>query len=222
MKKIGNWYLPEDDNKDKIIKMVVQENFQCYEALKESWKYVKKFNYAIDVGTWIGDSTVMMSRKFSKVVGFEPNPIVYDCCIENLKLRDINNCDMHKIGLSNISGEQQFVNKGKTFSGWVSTVAPQSMKHVRTVETTTLDSFNFYDIDFIKIDVDSHEGFVIDGAIEFFKRNAPVVMIESKKIDQERYQDKNMPDPIDILKKLNYKISQKVGKADYILTKETL
>jgi hypothetical protein len=81
---------------------------------------------------------------------------------------------------------------------------------------------NFFDIDFIKIDVDSHEGYVIEGGIEFFKKNSPVIMIESKKVDQQRYQSSSMPDPIDILKKLNYTVVQKIGKADYILTKETL
>lgn len=222
MKKIGNWYLPADDNKENVISMVKQENFQCYSALRESWKHVKKFNNAIDVGTWIGDSTVLISQKFLKVDGFEPNPIVYDCCVENLRERNINNCKMNKVGLSNVGGEQQFVNKGKTFSGWISTIDTQSQKHVKIVETTTLDSFNFLDIDFIKIDVDSHEGFVIEGGIEFFKQNSPVIMIESKKVDQQRYQSSKMPDPIDILKKLKYRIIEKVGKADYILTKETL
>jgi FkbM family methyltransferase len=222
MKKIGNWYLPSDDNKENIISMVKQENFQCYDALSESWKYVKKFDNAIDVGTWIGDSTVMMSKKFSNIIGFEPNPIVYNCCIENLRERNIVNCEINKVGLSNIEGEQQFVNKGKSFSGWISTINAQSQKHVKIVETKTLDSFNFTDIDFIKIDVDSHEGYVINGATEFFKKNSPVIMIESKKIDQEKYQNSSMPDPIKILKKLNYKIVQKVGKADYILTKETI
>jgi thioredoxin 1 len=32
----------------------------------------------------------------------------------------------------------------------------------------------------LKIDVDSHEGFVLSGAYEFFNKNNPVILIENK------------------------------------------
>ena len=46
-------------------------------------------------------------------------------------------------------------------------------------------------------------------------------MIESKERDQQKYQNPLMPHPIMFLEKIGYKVQEKAGKADYILTKVT-
>ena len=222
MKKIGKWFIPDADlGKEIIIETVKNEGFQCGPVLDEAFKYVKKFDNAIDVGTWIGDSTLIMSKKFKKVIGFEASPVVYECCIKNLENFNIQNTEVIMKGLSNKSGLQKFLNKGKTYSGWISTL-PLDEKTDRkslTVETCKLDDFDFVDIDFIKIDVDSHEGFLVDGSRNFFANNSPVVAIESKyRVHHER-QDQTMPDPLAILKTLGYEVVASLGKADYILVK---
>jgi FkbM family methyltransferase len=220
MKQLGNWFIPDSDNPEKL-KMVLADSFQCEEGLLSAFKFVKSFNTAIDVGSWIGDSTVLIANKFKNVKVFEPNISVLDCCKENLKTRNISNCEFYNVGLSNITGKQLLLNKAKTFSGWISTVELSSKDASKTLEVNTskLDDFNFKDIDFIKIDVDSHEGFLLEGAINFFKTNNPVIMIESKIRDQQRYQNKNMPAPLQLLKNFGYTIKEKHGKADYILTR---
>lgn len=218
MKKLNGWFIPEYDNPEKL-KMVLENQFQCQEGLTKAFKYVKDFNNAIDVGSWIGDSTVIIAEKFKTVNVFEPVDEVAECCVNNLNLRNINNFSLHKIGLSNKTGQQTLVNKGKSFSGWISTVSTTKFKREINVNTDLLDNFNFTNIDFIKIDVDSHEGFLLQGALNFFKNNNPVIMIESKLSDQQKYQDKAMPDPIKLLEQLGYRIKEKSGKADYILTR---
>jgi hypothetical protein len=107
------------------------------------------------------------------------------------------------------------------FSGWISTIAPEDSKFKRSYEINTelLDNYKFTDIDFIKIDVDSHEGFLLEGAVNFFKNNSPVIMIESKDKDQKKHQNPSMPHPITFLEKIGYKVQEIAGKADYILTK---
>ena len=221
MKKLGNWYVPDSDGDHKL-KMVIDDKFQCSDALATAFQYVKRFENAIDVGTWIGDSTVIMSNRFKHIIGFEPSAEVYNCCIENLKARNIDNCKIQQIGLSNKSGPQLLLNKAKTFSGWISTLELTDKEKTRaiTVDTCRLDDLKLTDIDFIKIDVDSHEGFLIDGAREFFKNNAPVIMMENKVRDQQKYQNESMPNPITILASLNYKLVKIAGKADCIFVKQ--
>jgi hypothetical protein len=206
MKKLGDWIVPQYDNPDKL-KMVIEGKFQCDQGLLTAFKYVKKFDNAIDVGAWIGDSSVIMTRQFKHVNLFEPVAEVAECCQQNLIDRKIKNYELFRVGLSNKSGKQVLVNKGKSFSGWISTAAAGNYK--------------FKDIDFIKIDVDSHEGFLLEGAVDFFKNNNPVIMIESKERDQQKYQNPLMPHPIMFLEKIGYKVQEKAGKADYILTKVT-
>lgn len=218
MKELNGWFISEYDNPDKL-KMILNNQFQCEVGLNQAFKYVKKFDKAIDVGAWIGDSTVIMAKKFKQVEVFEPVDQIAECCIKNLTVRNINNFNLHKIGLSNIKGQQLLINKGKSFSGWISTVKTVTSKKSTIVNTDLLDSYNFTDIDFIKIDVDSHEGFLLKGALNFFEKNNPVIMIESKLKDQQKYQDPSMPEPLTFLEKLGFKMREKSGKADYILTR---
>ena len=222
MKKLGDWNIPEYDNPDKL-KMVIEGKFQCDQGLLTAFKYVKKFDNAIDVGAWIGDSSVIMARQFKHVNLFEPVTEVADCCHQNLIDRKIKNYELFRVGLSNKSGKQVLVNKGKSFSGWISTAAAGNYNFKRSfeIDTELLDNYKFKDIDFIKIDVDSHEGFLLEGAVDFFKNNNPVIMIESKERDQQKYQNPLMPHPIMFLEKIGYKVQEKAGKADYILTKVT-
>jgi FkbM family methyltransferase len=218
MKHLNGWFIPEYDNPEKL-KMVLENKFQCEKGLNHAFKYVKNFNNAIDVGAWIGDSTVIIAQKFKQVEVFEPVEEVAECCIQNLNDRSINNFNFYKVGLSNKKDQQLLVNKGKSFSGWISTMDSTGFKKTKTVSTDLLDNFNFSNIDFIKIDVDSHEGFLLQGALNFFKNNNPVIMIESKIKDQQKYQDSSMPNPLIVLELLGYKIKEKLGKADYILTR---
>jgi FkbM family methyltransferase len=220
MKQVGDWYIPDYDNPEKLT-MISSGTFQCEEVLLRSFSYVTDFNTAIDVGSWIGDSSVILSRKFKNLKIFEPVPQVAECCRKNLEDRNIENFELFEIGLSNKKAKQVLVNKGKSFSGWISTVDESDLRIKRStlVETDILDNFQFSNIDLIKIDVDSHEGFLLEGSKNFFKNNNPVVVIESKPKDQLKYQQKSMPDPIVFLKKIGYKTRELVGKADYILTR---
>lgn len=220
MKKIGNWWIPCSDGAG-VEQAVLNEQFVVNKALDIAFSHVQKFDNAIDIGTWIGDSLITISKKFISVKGFEANNVVYDCCLKNLQERDIVNCELYNLGISNKIGGQYFVNKGKTVSGWVCSVelTDEEKKHALQIKTVTLDSLKLTGIDFIKIDVDSHEGFLVAGGVEFFKNNSPVILIENK-IRTHVRQDSSMPNPHDILTSLNYRIVARYGKADVIYVKD--
>jgi FkbM family methyltransferase len=220
MKKIGNWWV--DNNTSIVGDMVLTEEFTCLPTLDKVFPYVKKFDNAIDIGTWIGDSTVPIAREFKNVIGFEANPSIFLCCLENLKDRNIINCDVRNVAVSNSVSEKDFFNGKSNFSGWVSEKTNFDIaitNHIK-VKTVTLDSLNLKDIDFVKIDVDSHEGYLLEGAQNFLRENSPVILIENKvRIHKERQLD-NMPDPFEILTSLGYTLVEKVAKHDYIFIKQ--
>jgi FkbM family methyltransferase len=223
MQKVGNWFVP--DGKIMHGDMILEEKFTCAPSLEKAFKYVTQFNNAIDVGCWIGDSTSQMSDKFKNIQGFEASLEVYQCCLENLKNRNLLNCNIHNIGLSNQNGQVMFYNGKSNFSGWISSKTSfeeTSITNKLIVEGKRLDDFNYQNIDFIKIDVDSHEGFLLDGARKFLKENSPVVLIEIKKTIHKDRQDNNMPDPASILEELGYTMVEKVAKWDYIFIKRSL
>jgi len=217
IKKLGNWWIPL--NHELVSNIVLTEQFPCVPTLLDSWKEVLKFDVAVDIGTWIGDSTVAMSKQFTNVIGFEANPAVYQCCIQNLLDRHITNCHVHPLGLSNISAVQPFYNKGNsTWSGWIST--KETDQNHQMIKTCKLDDMNLIGVDFLKIDVDGHEGYLLEGAKEFLKNNSPVVLCEIKIRSQLERQPLDSPNPFQILKDAGYILLQKISKADYLFVKE--
>lgn len=213
MKKINNWWIPDTENDQEVIGRIQNEIWTCRDPLEKCFSYTDKFNSAIDIGAWIGDSTELISKKFKNVIAFEPNPQVFDCCEKNLKIREITNVTLHKVAVSNKAGTVPFKFPKSTLSAWINTLDDQPADIF--VESVTLDSFNFTGIDFIKIDVDSHEGFLLQGAVKFFQNNNPLVMIEHKPKVLKR-QRGDMPNALEIMKDLGYKLVEQASPIDYI------
>lgn len=220
MKKIGNWWIPSTENFLKVIKTVRAEQWSCKESIAIALQHVQKFNLAVDVGTWIGDSTVVLAGCFDKVVGFEANPWVYDCCLRNIKDRKLHGVDLYNLALTNTNGTADFINRLSSFSGWVDTKnkVPEDNEVKYSVQAQTLDACNLYGVDFLKLDVDSHESFVLLGAVNFFQNNNPVILIEHKPSVLNR-QIETMPDSFDLLKDFGYVMKQQVGIMDFVWTR---
>lgn len=218
MRKVGSWFLPDNENYQDTLDAAESNLFSCYGPISEAIEYVEKFDNAIDVGAWIGDSTDIISKNFKKVHAFEANKIVYECLEENLKTK--KNIVFYNYALSNSDNEKLFYNKLSTFGGYIHTNEFDPVTFVPTekqiVKCQTLDYYNFADIDFIKIDVDSHEGFLLEGALNFFKNNNPVVLIEYKKRIIKERQNNSIINPIEHLKSIGYKLVKRSGDIDYI------
>ena len=221
MKKNGNWWCV--DSVGLAGDFMRLENFSCIQPINEAVKYCKQFRNAIDAGTWIGDSTVQMAPMFDRVIGFEPHPLVFVCCEKNLKDRDITNVEMYNYALSNENKLMNLYNGKSTFSGWVSEKeeVPElvTVHNEQQVQTIVLDSYHFEDIDFIKLDCDSHEGYILAGAEQFFKTNSPVVLIENKLRILTDRQPADMPNAIELLESYGYVLRARVEKNDYVYTK---
>jgi FkbM family methyltransferase len=57
----------------------------------------------------------------------------------------------------------------------------------QTAEQRTLDSFNFQDVDLIKIDVEGSELFVLEGSVDTIRRCQPVVQVELRDTHCKRF-----------------------------------
>jgi FkbM family methyltransferase len=220
MKLVGNWYVPDYEDNTKTLSEVNSENWRCIIPLEKSFNYIKNFNSAIDVGTWIGDSTSILCKKFNNVTGFEANPDVFECCKKNLS--HFQNLKIFNFALSNSNDVKTLFLGKSTFSAWINTLSKDQLPNTHVLEkqinSKTLDSFDFKNIDFIKIDIDSHEGYFLQGSENFFKNNSPVILIEYKPKVLTR-QNILMPDPIKFLNKIGYKIEEQVSNIDYVFTR---
>jgi FkbM family methyltransferase len=216
MKLHKTWYLPDND---RIGHKNIDNGFPCHKVLPTALRYVKNFNRAIDAGAWIGDSTLFLAERFKEVIAFEAHPDTYECCLKNMLEKNMNNVTVNQVGLSDKTGELQFHRRLKSSnSGWLSNKTPP--KDITTippitVHTTSLDILDIPNIDFIKIDVDTHEGYLIAGALKWLQKNQPVIMMEVKTRAHNRQFD-NMPNPDLLLQRIGYTRIEKIDKHDYI------
>lgn len=220
MIKIGNWYIPDSKHPDVIEKQLLNDEFTCAGPILLATQHCDKFDNAIDVGAWIGDSTWILSQQFKNVVAFEAFAETYNCCVKNMSDRQLKNTTIHNVALSNKLGEQNFYHSKSGYAGFVSEKNYENKKFKKdTVKISTLDNYKFKDIDFLKIDIDSHEAYMLLGSKDFFKNNNPVVMMESKRRIYDRQPD-DLPDPDNILKKYGYKKIGRAAKADLIYKRQ--
>ncbi len=130
---------------------------------------------AIDVGAHIGLWSFNLAHWFKKVEAFEPVPAHQDCFQKNvLDVYGNDKVELHEFAL----GEREdmiAIHTADTSTGdsWV--------KGKGTIPMRTLDSFGFTDVDFIKIDCEGYEEFVLRGARETIQRDVPVIIVEQKR-----------------------------------------
>ena len=191
----------------------------------ELWNWVKnnivsKRN-ALDVGGHIGTMAYRMSDCFKHVHCFEP--AFYEWTMKNTD--ELDNVTVYPHGLGNEEKDEKlYVMKNKI--GGSSIVATEKRKarwirddtEQRPITIKTIDSYGFTDLDFIKIDVESYEWFVLDGAKETLQRESPMIMIEFLK----RYEHPTHPSNKSrkLLENLGY-VQISYHQADYIFIKKT-
>ena len=220
MIKIGNWYIPNNKHPGVIEKQLLSNEFHCALPIMTAIKHCDKLDNAIDVGAWIGDSTWILAQQFKNVFAFEPFTETYNCCVKNIFARRIKNTIMYNVGLSDKLGVQNFYHSKSGYAGFVSEKDYENKKFKKdTILTATLDYYNFTDIDFLKIDIDSHEAYMLLGSKEFFEKNNPVIMMESKPRIFDRQPD-DLPNPEKILSKYGYRRVGRAAKADLIFKRE--
>jgi FkbM family methyltransferase len=142
-----------------------------------------KENAAIDIGANMGTYSYFMAKYSKRVIAFEPNKDLWTHLRRvlgtqvQIEAAALSRCsatatlriDDHNTGVATIEDKND-----------LSCLADRSAVASRTVETRTLDSFEFSNVSMIKIDVEGHEEAVIEGAQETIKRNRPALIIESE------------------------------------------
>jgi len=164
---------PPNDIKD----MSQIPNNRGYQYVKS---IVKNFTFALDIGAHVGTMARKMAKDFQNIECFEP--YFFEYLMENTK--DLDNVLIHSHGLGNENSTAKLYVMESNTGGSSLVKHPKRtwQKQASTITTDVLikrlDDFEFNTIDFIKIDVESFEYFVIDGARETLQQHSPAIMIE--------------------------------------------
>jgi FkbM family methyltransferase len=142
---------------------------------------VPRARMAIDVGAHKGVYTHLLSRLCTAVHAFEPNPKMFHVLTRLPALP--RNVTAHRVALSDRNGAADLIipRDSKGYSTHRGSLHPRKKEEEHClvpVETRTLDSFDFRNVGFVKIDVEGFEAAVLRGAEQTLRRERPTLLIE--------------------------------------------
>lgn len=166
------------------------------QTIEEVLTVIKPGGKIIDIGANLGVYSIAASQilPYSEFILFEPVYATAEYATSNLSKCGIKHT-LNCIALSNYIGEGYFAISQMHQTNKFSSIGEK-------VKVSTLDSYAYNEVSFIKIDVEGHELQVLEGAVNTIKINKPVVLLEYHK-----EADWNKMKAL-IEEELNYKIVQ--------------
>lgn len=209
----AGWYLPGherhlpgwfDHPKNKT---QVESGRVMYQATKQraAMGYCKQFRTAVDIGAHCGLHAFYLAQRFQAVHCFEPVQEHRDCFALNVEAANVV---MHACALGAEPGRVAMATEQGSSGN--SHVAGSG-----DIELRTLDSFELADVDYIKLDTEGFELYILQGAVQTLKRCRPVMMVEQKPHVIGNFGFKS-PEAIDFLKSLGAHVLQEIS-GDYLM-----
>lgn len=178
--------------------------------LRKIHKYVSQGMTFLDVGANIGNHSLYFSSvlKAKKIYSFEPMPLTYSILKKNISLNKLEGTvTLFECGLESENTKAEVIIDGLKYNNLGGTNLAQC--ETGDLEIRKLDNIFIPEkIDFIKIDVERMEAFVLKGARETISREKPVIWIE---IFDEKYNEVS-----GILADLGYKQIEILSENNYI------
>ena len=168
------------------------------EYLDKAISFCKNFRVAIDGGAHYGVMSYNMHKKFSQIHAFEIYEPVRMCLKENVSKFQMSNVTIHDFGLGEISKLVDLDLSRGTFGTHI-----DPNKSIGHIPIKALDELNLIDVDFIKLDCEGYEPFIIKGAERIIKKYSPVILMERKGHTERWGLDKY--EPVNILKNWGYR-----------------
>ena len=153
----------------------------------------------LDVGANIGIYSFHFKKSFKYIDAFEPlKEISY-----RLEYFQDEYLKVHNCALSNKKGKFEIYIPyllGQGVASLASLEKRDGDHEARIVKVDKIDNYDFDDVDLIKIDVEGHEEYVIEGARNVIKKNKPILIVEI----EQRHIQKQIEEVFQSILKLNY------------------
>ena len=156
----------------------------------------------IEAGAHIGIHTLFFSKNINsgKIIAFEPNPLNYYFLCKNIKINSLTNVIPVNAGLADKEDILHFLsyryNSAKgTFKTDKQELIKESKKKIIEIDipVTTIDNavkkYSLDKVDFVKIDTEGFEPYVIEGMPDTLKRLKPIVYFEVHGLNDSQKQE---------------------------------
>ena len=213
---VGSFFV--DDPADMIKQVIVAGDKWERHSFDLLAEHIVPGSVVVEVGAHIGTHTVRIGQlagPWGRVYAFEPQRKIYRELHHNLALNGLRNVVAMRMAIG--SGATRVIemnprtpgNEGGTGVGAGGDAA----------ELRSLDSFHFERVSLLKIDVETYENEVLDGAVDTIRRNRPEIRIEIMGGTDLETASPDVLERIAVtrgkLEALNYSVSQ-VFKHDYV------
>tara|TARA_Y100000816_G_C26107818_1_gene589427 strand:+ start:3269 stop:3928 length:660 start_codon:yes stop_codon:yes gene_type:complete len=164
-------------------------------------KYPNKNNTYLDIGGHIGTTSLPYSRLYKSIIVYEPNKNNYSYLFKNIDLNQCTNVIAKNVAISNKTSNCNTIYHGCN-SGCYYTKENRN----GSINQIKLDDEKFENnVDFIKIDTEGSELFVLQGCEKIINRYKPLIQIECNGLS-DKYFNYSKKEIYDFMKNKNYKI----------------
>lgn len=179
---------------------------------------VKPGQTILDIGTNYGTTILQFAKLLNGqgfAYGFEPDPLNFKLCQQNMSLNPFTNIEVENIGLGNTESSLYLVVDTASNRGGNRISTQIDNREHTEVKVIKLDSWaitkNLSQVDLLKIDVEGYEYEVLKGGVELLKRFKPTLFIE---LDDEnlRLQQSSALELVEFLQALGYQLSHSETK----------
>ena len=131
-----------------------------------------------DFGAWIGPISLYASKVFGKVISWEPDYKAYNMFLKNIKNNNITNIELNRTGIYNKETTLSFGEGGTGRGSSTSSINCSNNSDLYSIRTTTIEKCleKYGEPDFVKIDIEGAEEYIIDHLLEYKFKN---ILIET-------------------------------------------
>jgi FkbM family methyltransferase len=175
------YWVEEGDN-------ILKNRLQYGQYQSTNWDFVQKilptWRVCLDIGSNNALNAIHYAERFDHVHCWEPTPTTQTLWHNTVRDNGVTNTTLYKEALGDRPGTADIMVvpqcNGHNFIDHTpyNPRAKGSEKQRHTVNVQTLDSYGFDEVDFIKIDVEGYELYVLQGAEHTLQQNRPLVQAE--------------------------------------------
>lgn len=148
------------------------------QKLQAAFPYIKNFRHAVDVGAHVGLWSRILARCFARLTAFEPIE-AHRACFE-LNVPAGQGCEIELVPFALSRAEEVVRFDIVPDSSGATQVTLGEAGDGPQVLARTLDSFALSPVDFLKMDCEGYEYFILEGGEEMVRRERPCVLVEQK------------------------------------------
>ena len=142
----------------------------------------EKDGLCLDIGANIGAIAQMLEFHGKECVAFEPQSEIYKLLVRNFYGKAIN-C---ALGSEEGTAQMPRLRYGAKYNYGGMSLNTKTELGSYPVPVKTIDSYNFQNVSFMKIDVEGWEEEVLKGAVDTIKRCSPIMYIEDDRQEKSK------------------------------------